>query len=218
MLPKPVPADLAKMKPHQVLFGWAHCVQQKAITQSAIDRKLTVIAWEAMHHWNETGEKVLHVFYKNNEIAGYAAVLHCLQLLVWMVITARRKVVTLGYGSVSRGAIYALQGRGFNNIHVFTQRPVHLVANQNPDVYYGQYYRGLDGAIMAQGPEGEIRPLIDELAEADIISNGILQDTSAPIMFVGEDDIDRLKPRSLILDISCDEGMGFCFCPSNIFC
>ena len=147
VLPKPMPEDLQQMAPGQVLFGWLHCVQQRAIAQAAIDRKLTLIAWEAMHSWSASGEKQLHIFYKNNEIAGYAAVLHCLQLLgIDGHYGPRRKAVVLSYGSVSRGAIYALQGRGFNNIHVFTRRPPHLVADQNPDVYHGHYFPGVQVA------------------------------------------------------------------------
>jgi alanine dehydrogenase len=218
VLPKPLPEDLGGMKPSQVLFGWAHVVQQEAMTQQAIDRRITVIAWEAMHHWSKGGERLLHVFYKNNEIAGYAAVLHCLEVLgLDGHYGPRRRVVILGYGSVSRGAIYALQGRGFNNIHVFTQRPPHLVADQNPDVYHGQYYLGSNGAVMAITPDGVERALIEELADADIICNGILQDTSRPVMFVRENEIHKLKPRSLIIDISCDEGMGFPFARPTSF-
>jgi len=218
LLPKPMPADLDRMKPHQVVFGWAHCVQQKVVTQWAIDRRLTIIAWEAMHHWSEGGEKLLHIFYKNNEIAGYAAVLHSLQILgLDGHYGPRRRVVILGYGSVSRGAIYALQGRGFNNIHVFTQRSPHLVADQNPDVYYGQFYFGTGDILMAKGSDDKERPLIDELSDADIICNGILQDTNKPVMFVRAEDIQNLKPRSLIIDISCDEGMGFSFARPTTF-
>lgn len=218
VLPKPMPEDLAMMKQHQVVFGWAHCVQQKAMTQWAIDRRLTIITWEAMHHWSEAGERLLHVFYKNNEIAGYAAVLHSLQLLGFDGhYGPKRNVVILSYGSVSRGAIYALQGRGFNNIHVFTRRPPHLVADQNPGVYYGQYYFGSDGTLMAKGSDGKECLLIDELSDADIICNGVLQDTNRPIMFVREEEIHKLQPRSLIIDISCDEGMGFSFARPTSF-
>lgn len=218
VLPKPTLADLGKMKPQQVLFGWVHCVQQKAMVQAAIDRRLTIIAWEAMHHWSSIGERLLHVFYKNNEIAGYAAVLHSLQLLgLDGHYGPRKRVIILSYGSVSRGAIYALQGRGFNDIHVFSQRPPHLITDQNPDVYYGQYYLGSDGNLMAKDPEYQVRPLIDELSDADIICNGVLQDTNRPVMFVGEEEIHKLKPRSLIIDISCDEGMGFAFARPTSF-
>ena len=218
VLPKPMPQDLRSMAPGQVLFGWLHCVQQRPITQTAIDNRLTLIAWEAMHHWSASGDKQMHIFYKNNEIAGYAAVLHCLQLLgVDGHYGPRRKVVVLSYGSVSRGAIYALQGRGFNNIHVFTRRPVHLVADQNPDVYHGHYLPGPTGRLMAQTWDGSQRPLIDELCEADVICNGVLQDTNHPLMFVSQSEVARLRPRSLIIDISCDLGMGFAFARPTSF-
>ena len=218
VLPKPLPEDLVQMKKNQVLFGWAHVVQQKAMTQAAIDRKLTIIAWEAMHCWSAAGDRLMHIFYKNNEIAGYASVLHCLQLLgMDGHYGPRRKVVILSYGSVSRGAIYALHGRGFNNIHVYTRRPPHLVADQNPDVYYGQYYYGENNALMAKNPDGKEQTLIEELSDADIICNGILQDTNKPVMFVREQDIQKLKSRSLIIDISCDEGMGFSFARPTTF-
>lgn len=218
VLPKPVPADLVIMKPGQVLFGWAHCVQQKEMTQRAIDRRLTVIAWEAMYQWSAAGERLVHVFYKNNEIAGYAAVLHCLQLLgIDGHYGPRKRVVVLGYGSVSRGAIYALQGRGFNNIHVFTRRPPYFVADQNPDVYYGQFVPEPDGRITAIMQDGSTCPLMDVLSDADIICNGVLQDVDHPWMFVPEGDTARLKPRSLVIDISCDEGMGFAFARPTTF-
>ena len=218
VLPKPTVADLQLMSAGQILFGWVHCVQQRAIAQAAIDRKLTLIAWEAMHHWNSVGEKQLHIFYKNNEIAGYAAVLHCLQLLgLDGHYGPRRKVIVLGYGSVSRGAIYALQGRGFNNIHVFTRRAPHLVADQNPDVYHGHFYADVMGRLMAQSFDGRERPLVDELSEADLICNGVLQNTADPLMFVSESETDRLRPRSLIVDVSCDLGMGFAFARPTTF-
>lgn len=218
VLPKPLAEDLAKMLPGQILFGWAHCVQQQAMAQAAIDRRTTIIAWESMNLWTSAGEKLMHLFYKNNEIAGYAAVLHCLQLLgIDGHYGPRRRVVVLSYGSVSRGAIYALQGRGFNNIHVFTQRPAHYVADQNPDVYHGSYFLGSEGRPMSKDSEGIEAPLIEQLEEADIICNGILQDTNNPFMFVREHEIEMLKPRSLIIDISCDKGMGFAFAQPTTF-
>jgi alanine dehydrogenase len=218
VLPKPVPADLARMHRGQVVFGWAHCVQQSDMTQLAIDRRLTVIAWEAMNHWSPSGDKLLHVFYKNNEIAGYAAALHSLQLLGRDGhYGPRRRVTVLGYGSVARGAIYALQGRGFNNIHVFTRRSPHLVADQNPDVYYGQYLVGPDGLVTVRTAEGDIRSVLDELVESDIVCNGVLQDPTDPVMFVRDTDVAGLKPKSLIIDISCDLGMGFAFARPTSF-
>jgi alanine dehydrogenase len=218
VLPKPMPEDLSMMRPRQILFGWSHAVQQRSITQLAIDKRLTVISWEGMHHWSKGGEKLVHVFYKNNEIAGYAAVLHCLQLVgIDGHYGPTRRVVILGYGSVSRGAIYAFHGLGFKNIYVYTRRPPYLVADQNPDARHGQYLLAQDGGLIARNPEGNEFPLIDALAEADIICNGILQDPNRPVMFVRENEVQQLKPSSVIIDISCDEGMGFSFARPTTF-
>jgi alanine dehydrogenase len=70
---------------------------------------------------------------------------------------------------------------------------------------------------MARDSEGKEQPLIEELAGADIICNGILQDTKNPVIFVGAGEVGRLKPRALIIDISCDEGMGFAFARPTSF-
>ena len=37
----------------------------------------------------------------------------------------------------------------------------------------------------------------------------LVQDTDAPTMFINENEVGRLKENSLIIDVSCDEGMGF---------
>ncbi|MDX6547294.1 MAG: hypothetical protein QOG33_844, partial [Gaiellales bacterium] len=61
LLPKPVPEDLETMRRGQVVWGWPHCVQDRQITQLAIDRGLTMIAWEAMNHWTAEGNFSVHV-------------------------------------------------------------------------------------------------------------------------------------------------------------
>jgi hypothetical protein len=70
LLPKPTAADLADFRAGHVLWGWPHCVQDETITQLGIDRRLTLIAWEAMNHWAGDGAYRVHVFHKNNELAG----------------------------------------------------------------------------------------------------------------------------------------------------
>ena len=69
------------MRDGQVLWGWPHCVQDEEITQLSIERRLTLIAFEAMNYWNADGSFGLHVFHKNNELAGYCSVLHALGLI-----------------------------------------------------------------------------------------------------------------------------------------
>ena len=47
------------------------------------------------------------------------------------------------------------------------------------------------------------------LARFDIVVNCVLQDTGAPLMFVTDGDLAAFSPGSLIIDVSCDTGMGF---------
>ena len=52
-------------------------------------------------------------------------------------------------------------------------------------------------------------PIAGYLAQHDIIVNCVLQDTNTPLIFLDDDDLAALRPNSLIVDVSCDEAMGF---------
>ncbi|HWD02556.1 MAG TPA: alanine dehydrogenase, partial [Amycolatopsis sp.] len=60
-------------------------------------------------------------------------------------------------------------------------------------------------------------PLAGFLAEHDIVVNCVLQDTDAPLTFLIEDDLAAFTPGSLIVDVSCDEGMGFSWARPTTF-
>jgi alanine dehydrogenase len=218
LLPKPLAEDLRQMRHGTVLWGWPHCVQQTEITQAAIDRRLTLIAWEAMFLWRD-GVRDMHLFYRNNEMAGYCGVQHALDLVGTDGLYGEKlKAVVLSLGSVSRGAIYALQGRGVFDIDVYTQRPPFATHDQVAGCRYGQMIPDENGRnIVVVDEDGVRRELRHVLAEADLIVNGILQDTDRPLMYVEEDDVPNLKPRSLIIDVSCDERMGFPFARPTTF-
>ena len=47
------------------------------------------------------------------------------------------------------------------------------------------------------------------LAEHDIVVNCVLQDTDAPLMLVTSQELGLFASGSLVVDVSCDEGMGF---------
>ncbi len=216
--PKPVLKDFQLMREGSCLWGWPHCVQQKEFAQIAVDRRLTLIAWESMFTWSKNGQKLVHVFYKNNEMAGYCGVLDALRLTGCDGhYGPRKKVAVLSFGSVSRGAICALQGRGFHDIDVYTRRPAYSVGDQVPGLTFRQFTREGDGRLQAIRQDGKTRPFHEVISEAHIIVNGTLQDTDCPTMFVQEDEVNLLKPDSLIIDISCDDGMGFPFAkPTSI--
>ena len=117
LLPKPQHADVEAMQPGAVLWGWPHCVQDPVLTQLAIDRRLTLIAFEAMNHWTVDGAVGLHVFHKNNELAGYCSVLHALELTGSTGDYGRRlKAVVIGFGATARGAVTALNAHGVHEV------------------------------------------------------------------------------------------------------
>ncbi|MDX2474650.1 MAG: N(5)-(carboxyethyl)ornithine synthase [Candidatus Krumholzibacteria bacterium] len=220
ILPKPVLADLEELRVGGILWGWPHCVQQSDITQAAIDRKQTLIAFEDMFVWGPNGHSGRHTFYKNNELAGYCGVLHALQLKgIDGHYGKQRKVVIFSFGAVSRGAIYALKARGFREITICIQRPDHAVREEVLDCTYARIRPGGEGEarMMVVEHDGTEAPLIDLLSQAEIIVNGIFQETDDPVTFVSEAEMPSLRPGCLIIDVSCDEGMGFYFARPTTF-
>jgi alanine dehydrogenase len=219
LLPKPQLSDVAAMGPGQVLWGWPHCVQDAEMTQIAIDRRLTLIAFEAMNHWTRDGAVGLHVFHRNNELAGYCSVLHALQLAGLTGDYGRRlSAVVIGFGATARGAVTALNAHGVHEVTVLTNRGVAAVGSPIHSVRLRQFEHDLHAVqpstvITDRGRE----PLPAYLAENDIVVNCTLQDTANPLVYLREDDLRAFRPGSLIVDVSCDLAMGFSFARPTTF-
>lgn len=88
----------------QIIFGWVHVVQNKDITDKILARRLTAYCWEDMY---EMGR---HSFWRNNEIAGEAAIMHA--YLLHGVFPYNTKVAVLGRGNTARGAVKTLNYLG----------------------------------------------------------------------------------------------------------
>ncbi|WP_427383693.1 N(5)-(carboxyethyl)ornithine synthase [Janibacter sp. G56] len=211
VLPKPQHEDVAAMHAGQVLWGWPHCVQDPVMTQLAIDRQLTLIAFEAMNHWTVDGHVGLHVFHKNNELAGYCSVLHAMELIGVTGDYGRRlSAVVIGFGATARGAVTALRAHGVSDVAVLTTRGVAAVGSPIHSVRIRQIDHDPDDPSMMHviTDQGRV-PLAPYLAENDIVVNCTLQDTAAPLTYLSTRDLDAFRSGSLIVDVSCDEGMGF---------
>ncbi len=211
VLPKPLADDLDALRPGQVVWGWVHCVQDRRMTQAAIDRELTLIAWEGMNHWNRDGSFGVHVFHLNNEMAGYCSVLHALQLLGTTGEYGRHlSAAVISFGSTARGAVAGLAALDIHDVTVLTQRSVTAVSAPPHAVRMRHFERDPDRPDQTLDLEApQPGPLARVLAEHDIVVNCVLQDTDAPLMFAMNEDLDRFAPGSLVIDVSCDEGMGF---------
>jgi len=111
----PEPEEQKLFHKGQILFGWIHAVQGKEITNFLIDKKMSAIAWEEMF------EKGRHVFWRNNELAGEAGVLHA--FLYNGKVPYECRVAIIGRGNTARGAVRVLEKMGAN-ITVYDRRAV----------------------------------------------------------------------------------------------
>ena len=211
VLPKPAVEDLNELPAGGVLWGWPHSVQQDAIAQAAIDRRLTLIAWEGMHYWTAEGGFRQHVFHKNNELAGYSSVIHALQCSGSTGAYGRElDAAVMGFGAAGRGAVRALLALGLHDVAVLTHRSVPAVADPIPPARLVHYERDSDDpSRMVVLGDSERQPVAQFLAEYDLVVNCVLQDPDAPLMFITSDELGLFSPKSLIVDVSCDEAMGF---------
>lgn len=210
LLPKPLVSDARSLREGATLWGWPHLVQDTEFTQVGIDRELTIIAWESMHLWRR-GVFSVHVFHQNNEIAGYAAVQHAMSLRGQTGHYGRQlRAAVISFGATARGAVRALEALGIKDVAVITQRDTPAVASPMATPVMGQFERLEDDPSRTRVlRQGGPQPMAEFLAEYDVIVNCVFQDTDAPLVFAGKEDLDLFRPGTLFVDVSCDEGMGF---------
>ena len=115
--PKIGDSEYLKKIKDRTIFGWIHAVQNKNITDILVKNKLTVYAWEDMF---EGGR---HVFWRNNELAGEAAIMH--SLLCTGILPGELKVAILGNGNTARGAFRVLTQLGAN-VEIYTRKMENL--------------------------------------------------------------------------------------------
>lgn len=121
--PKIGDAEYLKELYNQIIFGWVHAVQNREITDILLEKKLTAIAWEDM---NKDGR---HVFWRNNEIAGEAAIMHAYTL--FGVFPYNTKVAILGRGNIGRGALKVLTFMGAD-VTVYDRKTEQLFVKELP--------------------------------------------------------------------------------------
>ena len=174
--PKIGDAEYLDKLSNQTIFGWIHAVQNRDITDKLINGKLTVYAWEDMF------EKGRHIFWRNNELAGEAAIMHAFQC--WSKMPYDTRVAVIGRGNTARGAIRILNMLGARVI---------------------QYDRRTEALLR------------DEIGDYDAIVNCVLWDTSRTDHIIYRSDLKKMKPGSMIVDVSCDRCGGVETCiPTTI--
>lgn len=154
---------LERLHPGQTIFGWVHLVQNRDITDQVVNHGLTAYCWEDMF------EKGRHCFWRNNEMAGEAAIMHAFRRYGEMPYNT--KVALIGRGNVANGALRILTCLGAE-VTIYTRRMERL--------------------------------LREELGRYNVIVNALLWDTSRRDHIIYREDLKRMQPNALIIDISCD--------------
>jgi alanine dehydrogenase len=120
------------------------------------------------------------------------------------------RAAVISFGATGRGAVTALNAHGVNDVHVLTHRDVTAVASPIHSARIVHFDPAADdpGRCQVLGENGRA-PMAAYLTGFDIVVNCVLQHPGTPLMFLTEDDLAAFAPGSLIVDVSCDEGMGF---------
>lgn len=119
--PKVGDAEYLRDLKNQTVFGWIHAVQNKDITDAIIGSGLTAIAWEDMF------EQGRHIFWRNNELAGEAAIMNAFQHYGIMPYTS--KVALIGRGNVGNGALRILTMLGAD-VTIYTRKTEKLLQRE----------------------------------------------------------------------------------------
>ncbi|MFL6675149.1 MAG: N(5)-(carboxyethyl)ornithine synthase [Massilia sp.] len=112
---------LSELRGGQTVFGWVHAVQNRSITDKIVSKEITAVAWEDMF---EGGR---HVFWRSNELAGEAAIMHAFTLYGKLVYECN--VALIGRGNVARGAYRILSCMGAK-INSYERRTESLLRNE----------------------------------------------------------------------------------------
>lgn len=198
---KPIVTDLKKMKRGAILIGWCHAVQNIAIASVAQERGLTLIAMESMVKNNK---KYQNIFYENNFSAGFLGIEHALKSVPY-VYKKDISISIITYGAVGQGAVTKLIEKGFSCITVYSRRSSHCIENKFLSVSYKRIKTKEDRLVLYSGED-----IREKLLDCDVIVNSIMQDVLKPCYFLSLADLLRFQNK-LIVDLSCDDRMGFDF-------
>lgn len=162
--PKVGDADyLLQLRKNQTIFGYIHAVQNQDIMDKIVSKSLTAIAWEEMY---DSGR---HIFWRNNELAGEAAIMHA--FILYGRLPYECKVAIIGRGNIARGAYRILSSLGAEIV---------------------VYDRKMESLLRK------------EIADYDVIINGVLWDARRKDHVIYSEDVRKMKKNSMIIDISCD--------------
>ncbi|MEV0899671.1 alanine dehydrogenase [Actinoplanes sp. NPDC049802] len=200
---EPVPEEYPRMRPGQVLFTYLHLAASKDCTDALLDRKVTGIAYETV----ELPDRSLPLLAPMSEVAGRLApqvgAYHLMRtrggrgvLMGGVPGVYAAKVVVIGAGvSGLNAAAIAL---GMQAEVLLLDKNVARLRAVDAD------YRGHIQTIASNAYEIEKAVL-----DADLVIGAVLVPGAKAPKLISSDLVARMKPGSVLVDISIDQGGCF---------
>ncbi len=200
---EPLLSESHLFRPRQVLFTYLHLASFPDLTRALLEKKMTAIAYET----TEAKDGSLPMLKPMSEIAGRMSVqigAHYLEktqggrgvLLHGVPGVESGKVVVLGAGVVGTSAIRIAVGMGaqVTVINLDVERLRYL-----DDLYQG---RIVTRAVSPTAIE-------EAVCEADLVIGAVLVPGAKAPRLVSRAMVSRMKPGSVVVDVSVDQGGCF---------
>ena len=195
---EPQPAEIAMLRPGQVLFTYLHLAADKGQTEGLLRSGATCIAYETV----TDARGGLPLLAPMSEVAGRMSVqvgAHCLEkeqggkgvLLGGVPGVKAAKVVIIG-GGVS-GTNAARMAMGMEAYVTVIDKSLHRLYEL--DLQFGSQLHTLFSTV---------ENIENEVLEADLVIGAVLVPGAAAPKLVTRDMVRRMKPGSVIVDIAID--------------
>jgi alanine dehydrogenase len=200
---EPIAAEYGLMRPDQVLFTYLHLAASRECTEALINAGTTSIAYETV----QLADGSLPLLAPMSEVAGRLAT----QVGAYHLMShgGGRGVLMGGVPGVRPGRVVVIgagvSGRNAASIALGMQAEVTLIDRDIPRL------RDLDLAFHGRCRTVSANPMEIESAvlEADLVIGAVLvAGTKAPTL-VSNELVRRMKPGSVLVDISIDQGGCF---------
>lgn len=200
---EPLEPEFSMMRPEQVLFTFLHLAADEMITKKLLEARVVGIGYETV----QARDGSLPLLRPMSEIAGRASVLAggmCLEakyggrgvLLCGASGVPPAKVVILGAGVAGANACKVALGMG-GRVSIFDIQPERL--SYLHDITQGHITTFISNRMT----------IAEEIMDADLVIGAVLIPGAQAPKLVSREMVKRMRPGSVIVDISVDQGGCF---------
>lgn len=197
---EPQKSEWPHMRPGQVLFTYFHFAADEALTRAVIDSGITAIAYETIRDTKGT----LPLLTPMSEVAGRMSIQEGAKylerpqegrgiLLAGVPGVAPAEVAILGGGIVGSNAARVAAGLGANvrilDINLDRLRYLDDIMPPNVTTLYSDRHT-----------------ILESIERADLVIGAILITGARAPRLVRRDDLTRMKPGAVIVDVAIDQG------------